>query len=93
MREEHSQLRAVFTQAQELRTFGSKPLAVVTARDNAEGTAGWLTAQERMAELSTSSTHWIADTTHVGLLDDASGSAESVRAITGVVTAVRTEQS
>jgi pimeloyl-ACP methyl ester carboxylesterase len=93
MREEHSQLRAVFTQAQELRTFGSKPLAVVTARENAEGTAGWLTAQERMAELSTSSTHWVADTTHVGLLDDASGSAESVRAITGVVTAVRTEPS
>jgi pimeloyl-ACP methyl ester carboxylesterase len=90
MRDEHSQLRAVFSQAQALSAFGSKPLAVVTARENADGNAGWLTAQKRMAALSTSSTHWVADTTHVGLLDDVSGSAESVRAITGVVTAVRT---
>jgi hypothetical protein len=43
-----------------------------------------------MAELSTNSTHWTADTTHVGLLDDANGSIHSVRAITAVVTAVRT---
>lgn len=90
MRDEQSQLRDVFTQAQALTSFDPKPLAVVTARENADGTAGWTAAQDRMATLSTNSTHWTADTTHVGLLDDAAGAAHSVRAITAVVTAVRT---
>jgi pimeloyl-ACP methyl ester carboxylesterase len=90
MRDELSELRAVFTQAQALTTFDPKPLAVVTASENADETLGWAAAQDRMAELSTNSTHWVADTTHVGLLDDASGSTDSVRAITAVVTAVRT---
>lgn len=90
MRDEQAQLLNAFTQAQALTTFGSKPLAVVTASENAEGTKGWAAAQDRMAELSTNSTHWTADTTHVGLLDDATGSIHSVRAITAVVTAVRT---
>ena len=84
------QLRDVFAQAQALTTFDPKPLAVVTARENADGTTGWAAAQDRMAALSTNSTHWVADTTHVGLLDDAAGSTDSVRAITAVVTAVRT---
>jgi pimeloyl-ACP methyl ester carboxylesterase len=61
-----------------------------TARENADGTKGWAAAQDRMAALSTNSTHWTADTTHVGLLDDKAGSANSIRAITAVVTAVRT---
>jgi pimeloyl-ACP methyl ester carboxylesterase len=90
LRDEQAQLRVVFTQAQTLTTFDPKPLAVVTARENADGTDGWAAAQVRMAELSTNSTHWTADTTHVGLLDDADGSTHSVRAITAVVTAVRT---
>jgi pimeloyl-ACP methyl ester carboxylesterase len=90
MRDEQAQLLAVFRQAQALTSFDPKPLAVVTARENADGTKGWAAAQDRMAALSTNSTHWTADTTHVGLLDDANGSADSVRAITAVVTAVRT---
>jgi pimeloyl-ACP methyl ester carboxylesterase len=90
MREEQSQLRSVFRQAQALTTFDPKPLAVVTARENADGTRGWAAAQARMAQLSSNSTHWVADTTHVGLLADRDGSGESVRAITSVVTAVRT---
>ena len=90
MRDEQAQLRNVFTQAQALTTFDPKPLAVVTARENADGTKGWAAAQDRMAALSTNSTHWTADTTHVGLLDDANGLPDSVRAITEVVTAVRT---
>jgi pimeloyl-ACP methyl ester carboxylesterase len=90
MRVEQAQLRAVFTQAQALTTFDPKPLAVVTARENADGEKGWTAAQDRMAGLSTNSTHWVADTTHVGLLDDKDGSVHSVRAITQVVTAVRT---
>jgi pimeloyl-ACP methyl ester carboxylesterase len=90
MRDEQSQLRDVFTQAQALTTFDAKPLAVVTARENADGKPGWSAAQDRMAALSTNSTDWVADTTHVGLLDDANGSIHSVRAITEVVAAVRT---
>jgi pimeloyl-ACP methyl ester carboxylesterase len=90
MRDEQAQLLNVFTQAQALTTFDPKPLAVVTARENADGTTGWAAAQDRMAALSTNSSHWVADTTHVGLLDDANGSTHSVRAITEVVTAVRT---
>jgi pimeloyl-ACP methyl ester carboxylesterase len=90
MRDEQSQLRDVFTQAQSLTTFDPKPLAVVTARENADGTKGWGAAQDRMATLSTNSTHWTADTTHVGLLDDPTGARESVHAITAVVAAVRT---
>ncbi|HVC73653.1 MAG TPA: alpha/beta fold hydrolase [Mycobacteriales bacterium] len=90
MRDEHSQLRAVFAQAQALTTFDSKPVAVVTSRANADGTTGWSAAQDQLAALSTNSTHWVADTTHVGLLDDAAGSTDSIRAITAVVTAVRT---
>ena len=90
MRDEHSQLRAVFAQAQALTTFDSKPVAVVTSRANADGTTGWTAAQDRLAALSTNSTHWVADTTHVGLLDDAAGSTDSIRAITTVVAAVRT---
>ncbi len=80
----------MFTQAQALTSFDPKPLAVVTASENADGTKGWAAAQDRMAALSTNSTHWTADTTHVGLLDDTDGSSDSVRAITAVVTAVRT---
>jgi pimeloyl-ACP methyl ester carboxylesterase len=90
MRDEQAQLRHVFTQAQALSTLGSKPLAVVTARENADGTRGWAAAQDRMAELSTNSVHWTADTSHVGLIADTAGSPNSVRAITAVVTAVRT---
>jgi pimeloyl-ACP methyl ester carboxylesterase len=90
MRDEQAELRAVFTQAQALTTFDPKPLAVVTASENADGTKGWAAAQDHLAELSTNSTHWVAETTHVGLLDDANGSTDSVRAITAVVTAVRT---
>jgi pimeloyl-ACP methyl ester carboxylesterase len=90
MRDEQAQLRHVFTQAQALSTLGSKPLAVVTARENADGTRGWAAAQDRMAELSTNSVHWTADTSHVGLIADTAGSPSSVRAITAVVTAVRT---
>jgi pimeloyl-ACP methyl ester carboxylesterase len=90
MRDEQSQLRNVFTQAQALATFDPKPLAVVTARANADDTKGWAAAQDRMAALSSNSTHWTADTTHVGLLDDTSGVPNSVRAISAVVSAVRT---
>ena len=90
MAAEQAQLRIVFAQAQALTSFRTKPLAVVTAESNATGTRGWTASQNQLAQLSTNSTHWTADTTHVGLLDDVAGAAHSVRAITAVVTAVRT---
>jgi len=90
MRDEHSRLRDTFTRAQALTTFDPKPLAVVTSGQNANGTTGWAAAQDQMAALSTNSTHWTADTSHVGLLDDAVGSTNSIRAIGAVVAAVRT---
>ncbi len=90
MSDEHSQLPDVFTQAQALTTFGAKPLAVVTSRENADGTRGWTAAQDQLAALSTNSIHWVSDATHVGILSDTAGSADSVRAITAVVTAIRT---
>jgi pimeloyl-ACP methyl ester carboxylesterase len=90
MRDEQAQLRAVFAQAQSLTTFDPKPLAVVTARENADGTTGWSAAQARMAQLSGNSVSWVADTTHVGLLDDAKGAQHSIRAIVSVVASVRT---
>jgi pimeloyl-ACP methyl ester carboxylesterase len=90
MRDEHSELRDVFAQAQALTTFGAKPLTVVTSRENADGTKGWTAAQDQMAALSTNSRHWVSDATHIGLLSDAAGSTDSVRAIEAVVTAVRT---
>jgi pimeloyl-ACP methyl ester carboxylesterase len=89
MAAEQAQLRIVFRQAQALTGLGAKPLAVVTAGSNADGTRGWATSQDRLAALSTNSVHWTADTTHVGLLDDTAGAAHSVRAVTAVVTAVR----
>jgi len=90
MRDEASRLRDAFALAQALTTFGPKRLAVVTRGENANGMAGWTAAQDQLAVLSTNSTHWTADTSHVGLLDDAAGSTNSIRAIDAVVTAVCT---
>jgi hypothetical protein len=90
MSDEHSQLPDVFTQAQALTTFDPKPLVVLTSRENADGMTGWTAAQDQLAALSANSIHHVSDATHVGLLGDISGSAESARAITAVVTAVRT---
>ena len=71
MRDEQASCWRCSAQAQALTSFDPKPLAVVTARENADDTMGWAAAQDRMAALSTNSTHWAAATTHVGLLDDA----------------------
>ena len=79
----------MFRQAQALRTLHAAPLAVLTATENL-AQAGWGTAQDRMAHLSTNHTHVVVPATHVGLLEDTSGAAASVRAIDDVLTAVRT---
>jgi pimeloyl-ACP methyl ester carboxylesterase len=89
-RDEISVLPKVFAQAQDLTTLGDRPLAVLTASANSTGTDGWIGAQNQLAALSTRSVHRTVDSTHEGLLEDASPAAESVRAITEVVTAART---
>ncbi len=88
-RDEVSVLREVFTQAQALKTFDDRPLAVLTASANSTQTDGWDDAQDQLATLSTNSVHRTVDATHEGLLEDAGPAAESVRAITAVVDSVR----
>jgi hypothetical protein len=90
MRAEQAVLPTSFRQAQALTTLGSTPLAVLTAQDTVDETAGWGTAQNELAALSTSSRHVVAQLDHVALLADPDGASLSVRAITEVVTAART---
>lgn len=90
-RDEISALPAAFDQAKALHTIGSKPLIVVTASGSVHDTDGWAAAQDRLATLSTNSSHRIVDATHAGLLDDEHAAGASVSAVTAVVSAVRTQ--
>ena len=87
-RDELSVYRDVFRQAKALTTLGGKPLVVVTATEKMQ--AGWATAQDRLAGLSSNSSHRLTPATHSGLLDDRHSSPASVRAIIDVVRSVRT---
>lgn len=87
MRDEFSGLRAAFAQAGALRTLSGKPLAVLTAAD--EQQPGWSAAQDRLAALSSNSSHQIIDTTHDELIGDQPAADAAALAITDVVRAVR----
>jgi pimeloyl-ACP methyl ester carboxylesterase len=89
-RAEQAALPVAFRQAQALTTLGDTPLVVLTAKDNVDGKAGWGTAQDQMAGLSTNSRHTVENLSHVGLLTDPVGASQTVTAITDVVTAIRT---
>ena len=93
MRAEQVELPTAFAQAQALTTLGDRPLVVLTAKANVDSTPGWATAQAQMAALSTNSRHTVADMDHVGFLHNPVGAAQSVTAITDVVTAARTHGS
>jgi hypothetical protein len=82
--DEIAAIPAVLYQAQALTTFGSKPLIVLTAAEQEQPAA-----HERMAALSTNSSHLFTDETHSGLLGELSGAAVSADAIEAVVQAVR----
>jgi len=84
-------LPTLFEQAQALTTFGNRPLAVVTASESTQKSAGWSTAQDRLAALSTQSVHYLVDSTHTGLLEDQPGSEEAVFAIDHVIAAIRNQ--
>jgi pimeloyl-ACP methyl ester carboxylesterase len=76
-------------QAASLTNLGGKPLIVVTA--DTGNAAGWEQAQDKMATLSTNSSHRVAkDTTHASLLHDETDSAAASQAIRDVLRSVRT---
>ena len=79
---------ALLGQARILSSLGSTPLVVLTAEGHASD-AGWNAAQDRMAALSSNSSHRQADVGHGGLLDEAAGAQQSTSAIDDVVRAVR----
>ena len=84
--DETATMPALLSQAQELATLGSTPLVVLTAGGHDQVGAE---AQDRMAELSTNSSHRRTAASHAGLLDEEEGSAVSVQAIEDTVRAVR----
>ena len=86
-RDEQAAIPDLFRQAQALTSLGDKPLVVLTATVGAA--KGWGTAQDRLAALSTNSSHRFVGTDHGGMLTDVNGSAASVEAIADVVSAVR----
>jgi pimeloyl-ACP methyl ester carboxylesterase len=88
-RDEYTTMPALLEQAGQLTDLGSAPLVVLTAAGH-ESDAVWNAAQDRMAALSTNSSHRGADATHAGLLDEASGAQQSAHAIVDVVRAART---
>jgi hypothetical protein len=89
IREETATMPALLGQARALATLGSTPLVVLTAAGH-DRDLSWLAAQDRMAALSTNSSHRVADATHAGLLDEEQGAEQSARAIDDVIPAART---
>ena len=89
-RDEVSVIPKVFAQAQALTTLGERPLAVLTASATSTATEGWVGAQDQLAALSANSVHRNVTSTHPGLLEDVRPAAASVRAITEVISSVRT---
>jgi pimeloyl-ACP methyl ester carboxylesterase len=86
--EESAAMDALFSQAQALTTLGSTPLVVLTAGRGES--PGWTAVQDRMAALSSTSSHRVADATHQGLMEEEQGAKSSTRAIEDVVSTVRT---
>jgi pimeloyl-ACP methyl ester carboxylesterase len=89
-RDEVSTYRQTFAQAQALTSVGSKPLVVVSTSESMTGTAGWPTAQRDLTALSSNADQRTVQSTHIGLLEDATASAASITAIADVVRAIRT---
>lgn len=86
-RDEILALPTALQQAQALTSLGDRPLIVVTA--GSEPQAGWLTAQDQMAGLSTNSVHRVvAAATHISLISGVDAAASS-QAILDVVASIR----
>ena len=79
---EFLQLPTVFNEAKALRSLHGKPLAVLSA--SVGEMRGWAAAQNKLAQLSTNSTHrTVAGATHAALLEDKTFAKATARAITG----------
>ena len=87
LRDEFAELPTSLAQARSLQNLGDRPLVVVTAERDAE--AGWLPLQDRMATLSTNSSHRVVPYTHDALVTDQTAAQSSIGAIRDVVHAVR----
>ena len=88
---EFMQLPTVFNQAKALRSLHGKPLAVLSA--SVGEMRGWASAQEKLARLSTNSTHrTVAGASHAALLEDKSFATLTSDAITQVVRRVRSDR-
>ena len=78
----------MFNEAKALRSLHGKPLAVLTA--SVGEMRGWSAAQNKLAQLSTNSTHrTVAGATHAALLEDKMVARTTSRTIAQVVHRVR----
>jgi pimeloyl-ACP methyl ester carboxylesterase len=87
LRDEFAELPASLAQARSFRNLGNRPLVVVTATRDA--LAGWLPLQDRMAKLSTNSSHRLVPYTHDALVTDRTAAEASTQAIRDVLHAAR----
>jgi pimeloyl-ACP methyl ester carboxylesterase len=87
--DDYATMPALLAQAQALTSLGNAPLVVLTAAGH-ESDAAWNAARDRMAALSTNSSHRFAEASHAGLLDEVAGARQSTHAIEDVVRAART---
>lgn len=78
-------------EAGRLRSFGAKPLIVLTA--TLENSKGWMAAQNKTVSLSTNSLHRVeSGAKHASFVDEPEHAAAVTRAIHDVVVSVRTEE-
>lgn len=87
LRDEVIELPTALAQARTFQSLGDRPLVVVTATKDAM--AGWLPLQDRMATLSTNSSHRAVPHTHDALVTDRAAAEASIQAIRDVLRAVR----
>ena len=87
LRDEFAELPTSLAQARSFQNLGERPLVVVTAARDAS--VGWLPLQDKMATLSTNSSHRVVPFTHESLINDQAGARTSEQAIRDVVAAVR----
>jgi pimeloyl-ACP methyl ester carboxylesterase len=87
LRDEFEELPTALAQARSFQSLGNRPLVVVTAAQDSQ--AGWLPLQDRMATLSTNSSHRVVPYTHDALVTDRTAAQASIHAVGDVVQAVR----
>ena len=87
LRDEFAELPTALAQARSFQNLGDRPLIVVTAEREAQ--PGWLPLQDRMATLSTNSSHRVVPYTHEALVTDHTAACTSIQAILDVVHAVQ----